>query len=156
MKFFDIFKSKARKATDAADLRAAYFHRKGLTPINLGTSFHQEMAEGFRNFAGVDLTAAQLISFCIAQTIKDKGIEIRPGKYSVTVDITNVRDQLHFKENDGFDSAVFATSEFLAISPRIIEALKITQHPMPGRINIECYSGDDFIYTVMLCSEFEG
>ncbi|EAW2493124.1 hypothetical protein AXL65_02540 [Salmonella enterica subsp. enterica] len=152
----NLFKTKEQKAIEQADRLAAYFFHKGLTPINLGTSLERDMTISFKDMCNADLTADQFISFCMVQTIKEKAIEVRHGKFRVVVDITGMRDQLHLKQDDSFDDAILKAAEFISISPRIIHALKITQHPMPGRINMECYHGDEMIYTVMLCPEIEG
>ncbi|EPT1451862.1 hypothetical protein ACVOZ6_003450 [Escherichia coli] len=151
MSFLDIFKSKSRKATERANALAAFYFQKGYIPVNLGTEFQQKISREFRKFTNTDLTASQYIALQLNDAIRHAGINTVPGGYSVVIDFQGLTSQVHLKACADLSDATMQAAEFMARSPRDVHAMSVTQHPMPGRVNIEVICELDWLCTIMLC-----
>ena len=53
MRFFNIFKSKKRKAIELADAAERYYYTKGYTPVILGSSLHLSLMKKSREIARI-------------------------------------------------------------------------------------------------------
>ena len=95
------------------------------------------------------------MAFQITNAMKDAGIQTLPGEYTVVTDFVSLPQQIIVKPSHDWAAAVMLAGESLSLCPIQIHALKITQSTVLGRINIECFNGEQLVCTVMLCSESE-
>lgn len=155
MRIFDFFKSKARKDFEARTKLEAWYICKGYTPCIFGTQLHKTTCQQFKLEHDFDLTPQTYITLQICRTMDRSGIDLPEGKFSVVVAIPGVAHPLHLEPKENMSLATIQASEFILMSPRPIYGLYITQRPMSGHVNINCYDHDALVYTIMLCSENE-